>query len=94
MSRQEKQDQMLLLVQRWHQSGMSQALFSQSNGVKLCTLRYWIDKSRQKNDNSEEFIQINNPLSSGICLRYPNGVELLLSVQTPIGMLKGLVNLF
>ena len=92
MSRKEKQNQMLAIVDQWQQSGLNQTLYSKTHGIKLCTLKYWINKSRQlKTGHSQDFIQLSSPVSSGLCLRYPNGVELLLPVQTPLSMLKGLI---
>jgi hypothetical protein len=91
MSRKEKQNQMLAIIEQWQQSGMSQTLYSQTHGIKLCTLKYWINKSRQLKTGHQDFIQLSNPVGSGLCLRYPNGVELLLPLQTPVSMLKGLI---
>ena len=92
MSRKEKQTQMLAIVQQWQQSGMNQTLFSKTKGIKLCTLKYWIDKSRQlSSGQNHDFIQLTTPSGSGLCLRYPNGVELCLPVQTPVSMILGLI---
>ena len=83
---------MLSLVDRWQQSGLSQAEFASNNDINAFTLRYWINKSRRKDDGGSSFIQINDPIGAPVCLRYPNGVELLLPVHTPVHMIKGLVH--
>jgi len=93
MSREEKREQHFTLVNQWAESGMSQVEFAGSNNIKLTTLRYWITKSRQAGASGSSFIQLNNPGGTPICLRYPNGVELLLPVHTPVGLIKGLIHL-
>lgn len=92
MNKEEKRRQMLSLAGQWQQSGKSQVAFARENNIKLFTLRYWIKKRRQQEDPSA-FIQLNEPTGTGIILRYPNGVELMLPIQTPANLIKGLVNL-
>ncbi|RLD22577.1 MAG: hypothetical protein DRI54_08315 [Bacteroidetes bacterium] len=94
MSREEKSNMMLSLVEQWQQSGQSQSGFARENNINVFTLRYWIDKSRQENDGGSSFIQINASGGTPVCLRYPNGVELLLPVNTPVVFIKGLIQLF
>jgi len=91
MNKEEKRQQMLSLAEQWQQSGKSQVAFARENNIKLFTLRYWIKKRRQQED-TPAFIQLNEPAGAGIVLRYPNGVELLLPLHTPVRLLKGLIN--
>ena len=84
---------MLTLVEQWRQSGLSQVEFSRVQDVKLSTLRYWIHKRRQGETQGSGFIQLNGLPSSGISIRYPNGVELLLPVQVPAGYIKMLISI-
>ena len=93
MSREEKSNLMLSLVEQWQQSGLSQVDFAKGNNIKLFTLRYWIDKSRRMIDSGSSFIQLSDPVGAPVCLRYPNGVELLLPVDTPVSLIKGLIHL-
>ena len=93
MHKEEKRNQMFSLVEQWQQSGMSQVAFAKANNIKLFTLRYWINKVRQQQNRSQGFIQLNEPAVADICLRYPNGVELLLPVHAPMSLIKGLINL-
>jgi hypothetical protein len=73
MSR-EKQNQMLAIIEQRQQSGISQRLYSQTHDLRLCTLKYWINKNWQlKTGHSHDFIQLSSstfsrflPLS-GIC---------------------------
>ncbi len=92
MNKEEKRHQMFSLVEQWQQSGMSQVTFARANNIKLFTLRYWINKVRQQQEGSSAFIQLNEPTGTGLILRYPNGVELLLPIHTPLGLIKNLIN--
>jgi len=93
MTLQDKRSQMITLVEQWRQSGLSQAGFAQVQNVKLAKLRYWIHKQRQGETPGSGFIQLNGLVSSGIIIRYPNGVELILPAQVPAGYLKSLINI-
>jgi len=93
MNKNKKRSKMFSIVEQWQQSGMSQKAFSHANGINIYTLRYWISQSRQRQNESLGFVQLNEPAVADICLRYPNGVELLLPVHTPISVIKGLINL-
>ncbi len=93
MNKEEKHRQMFSMVEQWQQSGMSQVVFARANNIKLFTLRYWIIKLRQQQNDSSGFVQLNETAASGIILRYPNGVELLLPVHAPMSLIKGLINL-
>ena len=93
MSREEKNSLMLSLVDQWQHSDMSQAEFANSNNINLHTFKYWITKSRQVDVAGSSFIQLGDATGSAICVRYPNGVELLLPVHTPVHLIKGLVQL-
>ena len=93
MSREEKNNLMLSLVDQWQHSDMSQAEFATTNNINLHTFKYWITKSRQAVGAGSSFIQLSDATGSVLCLRYPNGVELLLPVHTPVYLIKGLVHL-
>lgn len=93
MSREEKSSLMLSLVKQWQQSELNQKEFASSNNINIHTLKYWISKSRQKDNAGSPFIQLTDPVGSPVCLRYPNGVELLLPVHTPVSLIKGLIQL-
>lgn len=93
MTFQDKRSQMTAMVEQWRQSGLSQAGFAQVQNIKLAKLRYWIHKQRQDDTPGSGFIQLNGLPSSGISIRYPNGVELILPAQAPAGYLKMLINI-
>jgi len=89
MTLQEKKAMMHNIVEQWQDSGLSQAAFAKTNNIPLSTLSYRLKKFR-KNQN-QDFIQLNGFSTSGISIRYPNGVELNLPAQTPAGFLKSLI---
>ncbi len=89
MTLQEKKAMMHNIVEQWQESGLSQAAFAKTNNIPLSTLSYRLKKFR-KNQN-QDFIQLNGFSTSGISIRYPNGVELNLPAQTTAGFLKSLI---
>jgi hypothetical protein len=93
MTFQDKRSQMTAMVEQWRQSGLSQAGFAQVQNIKLAKLRYWIHKQRQGDTPGSGFIQLSGLTSSGISIRYPNGIELILPAQVPAGYLKMLINI-
>jgi len=94
MENQERYRQMEQMVSEWQQSGQSQRTFAQQHKINYYTFRYWIEKLVKKQGN-DGFIQINNKeaTEAAICLRYPNGVELILPRHTSVDTIKGLVKL-
>jgi len=90
-----QREKMQLLVSQWQDSGVSQAEFARKNQHKLHGFRYWVSRLREKGGKEEDvpaFIRLNGFAPAQICIRYPNGVELLLPVQTPLVLLKGLIH--
>ena len=92
MSREERTTMMLDLVEQWRESGMTQKDFAESHEVKLSTLRYWIRKSRDEM-SSGSFIPLNLSAGQVIRLYYPNGMEIELPAQTPVRIIRDLINL-
>ena len=82
---------MQTLVSQWKESGLSQATFAAQHKLTLVKFRYWINKLKPEVDNDSAFIQISGFGTQGISLRYPNGVELMLPVQTPVGVIRALI---
>ncbi|MBM3437024.1 MAG: hypothetical protein FJY07_12505 [Bacteroidetes bacterium] len=92
MTRQDKRAMMLTLVEQWQQSGLSQRKFVRVQNMTLVKLRYWIRRWRQSENNTSGFIQLNSYSDQDISICYPNGVELMLPVQTPVGYIESLIN--
>ena len=92
MSRKEKREEMLTLVKRWQESGMTQKEYARDHGIKLSKLRYWIRKHREEL-TSDGFIPFTLPTDNIIHLFYPNGIELQLPAHISPKMIKYLINL-
>ena len=93
MTQTEKRALMQTLVSQWKEGGLSQCAFAAQNNLTLVTFRYWINKLKPEAvDDDSAFIQINGFGTQGISLRYPNGVELMLPIQTPVGVLRSLIH--
>lgn len=93
MSPQERRARMDEMVSRWKSSGISQTDFARENNLQLEVFRYWIYKHRKKEIKSTSFVQIKNLSdTTGILIRYPNGVELRLPVETPIAIIRSLIS--
>jgi transposase-like protein len=94
MTTEERREKMQQLVSDWQQSGQSQKAFAEAHGIKLFTFRYWIQKQREQSQHTDGFLQLGAPLSAAaITIRYPNGTELQLPANTPLGTIKGLLSL-
>ncbi len=91
MTQSEKSASMQALVSQWKECGLSQAKFAAQYNITLVKLRYWIHKLKPATDGDSAFIQLNGFGIQGIIFRYPNGVELTLPVQTPLGVLRTLI---
>jgi len=97
MSKEEKQQQMFEFVEQWNDSGISQKEFSQNHNLKISTFGYWVKRHKEAIENKgvmDSFVELapwNNGL--GILIRYANGTELTLPVQTPLKTIKYLLTL-
>jgi len=77
MKNTDHRERMFDLVRKWQSSGQTQIEFAKKHEIGIHTLKYWIYKLRIPE----------------ICLRYPNGIELLIPAQTPINFLKELLKI-
>jgi hypothetical protein len=84
---------MLSMVDRWKASGMSKADFARTHQVNLAKFRYWINTQRKGTEGTPAFIELNGFSDQDMIIRYRNGVELVLSAQTPVVVLRSLINL-
>lgn len=92
MTLQDKRSLMFTMVEQWRQSGLSQKEFSEVHNIRCGKFQYWIRKHGHSEVRGSGFIELNRLTGSGISIRYPNGVELLLPSQTPAGYIKMLVS--
>ena len=87
MSREEKREEMLAMVEHWQSSGMTQKEYAREHGIKLSKLRYWIRRHREEME-PDGFISLPLPGDNAIRLLYPNGIELRLPAQTPAKVVR------
>jgi len=87
----DQKEQMLEHVARWQSSGLSQAAYARQEEINLHTFRYWVKKEQQGSQPFDGFIHLGQTIPMEISLRYPNGVELYLPVQTPAKTILELV---
>jgi len=93
MKETENREKMLSLVSEYETSGKTQTAFAEENKINVHTFKYWLYKSRQREDDNRGFIQLGPVAGHQICLRYPSGMELLVPAQTPFATLRQLINL-
>jgi len=86
-------EKMLALVGEWKESGKTQLSFAQEHEINLHTFKYWIYKLRQEGTEPGGFIRIDQITAPELCLRYPNGVELLVPFGTPYSTIREFINL-
>lgn len=92
MTSSEKTETMHTLVRQWKDSGLSQAKFATQHNLTLVKFRYWIKKLKEPSGNEPAFVQLKGFPAQSISLRYPNGIELVLPIQTPVHILNALVH--
>lgn len=93
MKETENREKMLSLVSEYETSGLTQSEFANEREINVHTFKYWLYKSRHKENDSKGFIQLDPLPGHQICLRYPNGIEMLVPAQTPFTTLRQLINL-
>jgi hypothetical protein len=93
MTKMEKSAMMERVVQDWQSSGISQAAYARLHNFKANSFHYWIRRFVPPAESEPAFIQIGQALSSHIHIRYSHGVEVTLPAQTPVGLLKALIQL-
>ena len=93
MKNSDHREEMFDLVNKWQRSSQTQLEFAKEHSISLHTLKYWIYKLRKKNKNTDAFIRLEQISTPEICLRYPNGVELMVPAQTPINFLRELLKI-
>jgi len=86
-------EKMFGLINKWQKSGQTQIEFAKQHEIGIHTLKYWIYKFRKQNKKPEGFICLEQITTPEICLRYPNGIELLIPAQTPVSFLRELIKI-
>jgi hypothetical protein len=92
----ERRRQMLALVDEWRGSGQSQKAFATARNIKLFTFRYWIQKhgkAEKQEHVNHSFVQLRPVSVPGIIIRYAGGTSLELPANTPLHVVRQLINL-
>jgi len=84
---------MAAMVSDWQASGMSQREYAELHNMSGRRFGYWISKHREQDQGSScsSFVQLVDDIASGIRIRYPHGVEVILPGSTPVGYLRALI---
>ena len=81
-------------IERWRNSGQTQKDYCRSEGLSLSKFHYWVKQNRiSEAAISGDFIELNSWITTqGITIRYPDGKEITLPVQTSIKHIKELLS--
>jgi hypothetical protein len=85
-------------IEKWQQSKLTQKDYCIQNKIKLAAFHYWLRKYRQQRPKQPEGffpIQVDSATNNtrAIQIRYPNGVEVELPVQTDLQILQSLISI-
>jgi hypothetical protein len=87
-----RQEEMLSLIERWHESGKTQQAFCQEHDLSFTTFYYWLKRYRSKIDESS-FLPVEISSGSYIEIRYPGGIILQLPAATRLSAVKQLLSM-
>jgi hypothetical protein len=96
------QERMLLMIEQWEESGMSQDEFCRSEKIPKSTFYYWRKKYKEEKESLKNpFIPVtikndNKSLAvnTGITIDYPNGVRITITSQPTSDYIRKLINIF
>jgi transposase-like protein len=87
-----REEEMLSLIGRWHESGKTQQAFCQEHDITFSTFYYWLRRYRRGLDENS-FLPVEISPGSNIEIRYPDGVILQIPASVKLSTLKQLLNL-
>jgi transposase-like protein len=87
-----RQEEMLSLIERWHESGKTQQAFCHEHDLTFTTFYYWLKRYRRGIDESS-FLPVEISSGSHIEIRYPGGIILQLPAATKLSTVKQLLSL-
>jgi len=81
-------------IERRRNSGQTQKDYCRSEGLSLSKFHYWVKQNRISEAGIPgDFIELNSRITTqGITIRYPDGKEITLPVQTSIKHIKELLS--
>lgn len=92
----DKKEHMLAQVEAWRESGLTQRSYCEQAGIKPATFSYWIQKSKNQQEDLIGFIEIKRStaiLENKYEVIYPNGVSVRLETNN-LKELSALINLY
>jgi len=87
-----RKEEMLSLIEKWHESGKTQQAFCQEHDLTFTTFYYWLKRYRRGLDEGS-FLPVEISSGSHIEIRYPDGIILQLPAAIKLTALKQLLNL-
>jgi hypothetical protein len=87
-----RQEEMLSLIQQWHESGKTQQAFCQEHDLTFSTFYYWLKRHRRVIDENS-FLPVEISSGSYIEIRYPGGIILQMPAATRLSTVKQLLSL-
>lgn len=94
MKSRQKREQMFTHIKDWELSGQKRVEFCRSRGITLHSFGYWRTRYlRDKNPINAKFIPIKPELPSSVEIHYPNGAYIKLAGDSPLTLLKTLIDL-
>lgn len=91
-ARLQRQEEMLSLIEQWHESGKTQKVFCQEQGITFTTFYYWLRHYRRSLEE-DGFMPVEINAGANIEIRYPDGVVLQLPATTRLAVIKQLISL-
>ncbi len=94
----EIRQQMFEMIERWHQSGLSQKSFCEKESLKLHSFYYWYRRYRQQNPATKDksgFVKLEIEKSDSSCsleIRFPNNIHLFFHEPVSADYVKALLH--
>jgi hypothetical protein len=88
----QRQEEMLSLIKKWHESGKTHQAFCQEHELTFTTFYYRLKRYRRGIDESS-FLSFEISPGSHIEICYPDGIILQLPAAIKLSSLKQLLNL-
>ena len=100
MQNKDVQEQMFNLIRGWQQSGLSQKMYCEQNGIRYHVFHYWFKRYRDKSPGNMEAtfipIQIHSPetvcSNPGIELIFDDGRRVLFHQSVSADFIKAIIS--
>ena len=88
----QREEEMLSLIEQWSESGKTQKVFCQEQGITFTTFYYWLRRYRRRLEENG-FLSVEISPGDNIEIRYPGGIILQLPATTKLSIVKQLLTL-